>query len=134
METQPDPTAANGLQGVRVLVIEDEPMICMMFEDMLSELGCEVVGPAYDIEKATELAQHGVDFDIAILDVNLGGQPVFRVADLLVSRKIPFLFSTGMGAGGLPLEWRDHSTIPKPMTMADLENGLTRVLCKPRGE
>src|SRR5215472_11400574 len=76
--------SANGrFQGLRVLVVEDEPLICLLFEDMLQDFGCEILGPACDLASASELAQLQPKIDVAILDVNLSGRPVFPVADIL---------------------------------------------------
>ena len=48
----------NGdFQGLRVLVVEDEPLICLLFEDMLHDFGCEILGPACDLGSASELAR-----------------------------------------------------------------------------
>jgi CheY-like chemotaxis protein len=116
------------LQGLRVLVIEDDSLICLLFEDMLLDLGCKVVGIACDFKRATELAQGDESIDVAILDVNLGGQLVFPVADILSRRGIPFLFATGMGAGGLPADWQGHCSVSKPMTMASLADALGRAV------
>jgi CheY-like chemotaxis protein len=115
-------------QGLRVVVVEDDSMICLLFEDMLSELGCKVVGTACDLRRATELAQREESIDVAILDVNLGGQLVFPVADILSKRGIPFLFATGLGAGGLPPEWQGHCSVQKPMSIATLANALGRAI------
>jgi CheY-like chemotaxis protein len=111
-------------QGLRVVVVEDDSLICLLFEDMLTDLGCKVVGTAYDFKGATELAQSGESIDVAILDVNLGGQQVYPVADILSRRGIPFLFATGMGAGGLPADWQGHCSVSKPMTMESLSEAL----------
>jgi CheY-like chemotaxis protein len=116
--------AIEDFQGLRVIVIEDDSLICLLFEDMLLDLGCKVVGTACDFRRATELAQGDESIDVAILDVNLGGQLVFPVADILSRRGIPFLFATGMGAGGLPADWQGHCSVAKPMTMASLADAL----------
>jgi DNA-binding response OmpR family regulator len=112
------------IQGLRAIVVEDDPLICLLLEDMLADLGCKVVGTACDFKRATELAQCVESVDIAILDVNLGGQLVFPVADILSRRGIALLFATGMGAGGLPADWQAHRSISKPMTMASLADAL----------
>jgi CheY-like chemotaxis protein len=80
------------LQGLRVLVVEDEMMVSMLIEDMLSDLGCTVVGPASRLDEAIELANRS-ELDCAVLDVNLGGQPIFPLADLLRERGAPFAFA-----------------------------------------
>jgi DNA-binding NtrC family response regulator len=119
-------------QGLRVLLVEDDSMICLLFEDMLADLGCKIVGTACDIRRAIELAQRGESVDVAILDVNLGGQLVFPVADILSKRGIPILFATGMGAGGLPPNWRGHCSVDKPMTIESLGAGLGRAIREQR--
>ena len=82
------------LAGLRVLVVEDEMMVSMLIEDMLSDLGCAVVGPASRLDEAMQLAS-SADLDCAVLDVNLGGQPIFPHDDLLRERGRPFAFATG---------------------------------------
>ena len=89
------------LRGRRVLVVEDEMMIAMLVEDMLSDLGCDVVGPAHGLESALKLASEELNLDAALLDVNLAGQPVFAVADALRAKGVPAIFSTGYGEAGL---------------------------------
>jgi CheY-like chemotaxis protein len=117
-------SAIEELKGLRVLVVEDEMMICLLFEDMLLDFGCEIIGPACDIGRALELAQRHESIDVAILDVNISGQGVFPVADILSRRGIPFLFATGMGAAGLPRDWQGYPILQKPMTMAQLADTL----------
>jgi CheY-like chemotaxis protein len=111
-------------EGLRVLVVEDDSLICLLLEDMLSELGCKVVGTACNFQRAIELARRDDSIDLAILDVNLGGQLVFPVADILSERGIPFVFATGLGAGGLPADWQGHCSVQKPMTVATLANAV----------
>ena len=78
----------------RILVLDDEPLISMLVEDWLTELGCEVVGPARSVEEGLDIAG-SAELDAAILDVNLGGKNSFLVADALKQRGIPFAFATG---------------------------------------
>ena len=80
----------------RVLVVEDELMIRMLLEDMLGELGYTVAAEAAHLDEALE-ATRSADFDLAILDVNLDGQPISAVVDALVARGTPFVFATGYG-------------------------------------
>lgn len=116
------------LHDIRVLVVEDDPMICLMFEDMLSELGCRVVGLAPSLKQASDIVQGQEDIDVAILDVKLGDQWVFPIASELAERGVPVVFSTGMGVEGLPHEWRECSTIPKPATLSIVAGGLRQAL------
>ena len=85
----------------RVLVVEDEILIGMLLEDMLGELGYAIAATASRVDEAAALARDG-EFDAAILDVNLNGQDVYPVADILAARGIPFVFATGYGERGLP--------------------------------
>ena len=111
----------------RVLVVEDEAMIALLVEDMVVEFGSEVVGPAAKFEDAMRLAREA-DIDAAILDVNLGGQVIFPVADALEERGIGFIFATGYGASVLPARFRDSPTLPKPFSYEKLAAELRKVL------
>ena len=123
-------TAPQSLQGLRVLVVEDEMMVSMLIEDMLSDLGCTVVGPASRLDEAMELAQAG-GIDCAVLDVNLGGQPIFPLADLLREKGAPFAFATGYGDAGLREVDRGSPVLQKPFREGDLARVLAEL--KPRG-
>ena len=90
----PAQSQASMTHGLRILVVEDELMISMLVEDMLAELGHKVAGIAASIEEATRLADQG-DFDGALLDVNLNGKTIDAVAETLMRRDIPFVFTTG---------------------------------------
>lgn len=102
-------------------------MISMLVEDMLAELGHEVAGTAASIEEGRRLAQSG-DFDGALLDVNLNGQSVDAVADALVDRNIPFVFTTGYGQQGIPDAYRDRPMLQKPYQIEQLGRALARAL------
>ncbi len=79
----------TGLEGLRVLIIEDEAMIAMLIEDMLADIGCGVIGIASRFEEAMRKVS-SLAFDLAILDVNLNGSQTFPVAEALANRDIPF--------------------------------------------
>ena len=114
-------------QPKRILVVEDELMIRMLLEDMLGELGYTVAAEAARVEEALDAAKNA-EFDIAILDVNLNGQPVSPVADVLVARGTPFVFATGYGERGLPEPYRDRPTLKKPFQMEGLKQMLESAL------
>lgn len=117
------------LQGLRVLVVEDEALVLMLLEDMLADHGCEVAATASRIGQALALvADTDLAFDAAILDVNLGGEPIFPVADALAARGVPFAFATGYGAGGLPEHWRDRPTLQKPFGHDDVGQALAQAV------
>ena len=119
--------APPGLQAKRILVVEDELMIRMLLEDMLGELGYTIAAEAARVEEALEAAKNA-DFDLAILDVNLNGQPVSPVADALVARGTPFVFATGYGERGLPEPYRDRPALKKPFQIDGLKRMLQNVL------
>ena len=116
------------LQGRRVLIVEDELMISMLVEDMLSDLGCTVVGPAHELAAALALANGSEQIDAALLDVNLGGQSVFPVADALRARGVPSVFSTGYGEAGLREVDRGAPVLQKPFRAGDLARALHEAL------
>ena len=83
----------------RILVVEDEPLVAMLLEDMLGDLGFDVIGPALRLDAALGLVDAG-PLDAAILDVNLGRGRSYPVAEKLAARGVPFLFATGYGSAG----------------------------------
>ena len=113
-----------------MLLIEDEVMIRMMVADMLEELGYQVVGEAGEISRAIALAQ-SIEFELAILDVNLNGEVITPVADVIKARKRPLIFATGYGAAGVPDNYRDQPTLQKPFLLEQLAGMIEQVLKKP---
>jgi CheY-like chemotaxis protein len=107
--------APTPLAGRRLLVVEDEMFVAMMIEDLLMDLGCEVVGPAASVAEALALAG-GALLDGALLDVNLGAETVFPVAEALQRAQVPYVFVTGYGQSGLIDPHRGHPTIRKPFS------------------
>ena len=118
----------DALRGRRVLVIEDESLVAMLLETILEDLGCEVVGPEANIDDGLAAAQAADGLDAALLDVNVAGREVFPVAEALMARSIPFVFSTGYGESGLPPHWRGRPTIQKPFTEAAIRDALIRAI------
>src|SRR5208337_285243 len=85
-----------GLSGLKILVVEDEPLVAMALDDSLTDSGYTVVGPASSLKTGMRLIEeHAVDG--AVLDVNLRGEMVFPLADALAKRSIPFVYVTGYG-------------------------------------
>jgi CheY-like chemotaxis protein len=112
----------SSLRGVRVLVVEDEAILLLNLQDMLLDLGCVVAGTADKLDDALQIARTS-DFDVALLDVNLGGKRVDPVADVIRARGTPIVFVSGYGktaASGLVLE--------KPYDAAALERMLSEAL------
>lgn len=116
-----------GLGGARVLVVEDEFAVLLLIEDMLSELGCEIVGTATRLSDALALAGRA-ECDAAILDVNINGENVGPVAETLAARGIPMVFSTGYGPSGIESRWRERPALQKPYRIEEFAAALRQAL------
>jgi DNA-binding response OmpR family regulator len=113
------------LAGLRILVVEDEPIVAWDLADALEHEGCEVVGPAYDLAQALTLSRER-GLDGAVLDVNLSGEKVFPAADVLSRGAVPFCFVTGYGAAGLRPEDLDRPILQKPIDPRSLTGIVER--------
>lgn len=120
-------TPGNGLAGRRVLVIEDEPLVTMLLEDELAEIGCEIVGLASQFPDAMAKAM-SLSFDVAILDLNLEGRQTFPIAEALLDRGIPFVLETGYGTASLPEPLKAVPVLNKPFGRRQLETALRAAL------
>ncbi len=110
---------------MRVLLVEDEPLISMMLEDFIDALDKEVAGIADSVATALPLVAAG-GIDAAILDVNLrGGEKSFAVADALADKGVPFVFATGGGGDDIAPAHRDRPRLPKPYTMEGVSQALS---------
>ena len=116
----------TGRTAKRVLIVEDDVLIGLHLEDLLTALGHEVVAQAMRIDRAMELARE-IDIDFAVLDINVAGTKSFPVADILRHRGIPFAFATGYGAEGLMDGYRDFPVLRKPYAQEDLERTIAQV-------
>lgn len=113
----------------RILVVEDEYLIRMLLEDMLADLGYEVAGSVGSIAEASVVAAKDA-FDGAILDVNLDGQEIFPVAEILAKRGVPFIFVTGYGENSLPPAFRGRPALQKPFQAESLKTTLAGLVKK----
>jgi CheY-like chemotaxis protein len=116
---------ANRAGGKTVLVVEDEIMIRLLLEDMLGDLGYTITAAVGRIDDAVKVAKTG-NFDVAILDVNLNGQTVGPVAEILEARGVPFVFATGYGERGLPERFSKRPTLQKPFQQENLGRILSQ--------
>ena len=114
----------------RILVVEDEYLIRMLLEDMLEELGYAVAEAVGTISEAREIATNG-EFSAAILDVNLDGQEIYPIADILVERRLPFVFVTGYGERSLPEAYRGRPALQKPFQAEQLKRTLANLISSP---
>ena len=104
---------APELDGLKVLVLEDNALVAMHLEEMLSEAGCRVVAMIDNVQGALEfIRSHAVD--AAVLDVNLKGEKVFGVAEALMAREVPIVFSSGYGERFLPPQFDAAPHLSKP--------------------
>lgn len=115
------------------MIVEDEALLVAMIEEGLEELGCVVAATATRLEKAVAAAKDVVA-DVAVLDINLNGALSYPVAEVLLARKIPVLFATGYGTGGLPDNLKTAPVLAKPFRMRQLAAALValklpRVYC-----
>lgn len=124
---QPHSQTDARLKGLRVSVVEDETLVAILLEDMLVELGCEVLWTAHRVGKALDLVARSTP-DAAVLDVNIAGDEVYPVAQALAARNIPFVFTTGYGTRGLHDPWRDRPIVQKPFQVEHLSDGLLTAL------
>ncbi|MBB2682728.1 UNVERIFIED_ORG: CheY-like chemotaxis protein [Rhizobium etli] len=108
------------LRGRRVLIVEDEFMLAEDMSQQLAEAGALVLGPAQSLERAFELLTAADVLDAAVLDVNLHGKQVYPIADTLVERHVPFVFTTGYDASTLPARFKSMSCYAKPVDMSRL--------------
>lgn len=114
------------ITGLRILVVEDEPLVAMMIEDMLAEMGHVIARVASRLEDGLDAAAGG-EFDAAVLDVNLGGESSFEIAERLRDRAIPFVFATGYGSAGVLDRFSGTPVLHKPFRDDELARALERV-------
>lgn len=115
------------LRGKRILIVEDEPIVAMALEDILLDLGCEIVGPAYSLSQALNLIENEI-LDAAVLDINLNGERSDPAAETLVSKGVPFAFATGYAADRSQFPPSVAPVLEKPYTGAQLEALLRRIV------
>ena len=110
----------------RALIVEDEVMVAMYVEDVLTDLGCSVIGIATSLAQALDIAREAA-FDFAVLDINLAGDTSFPVADVLRGRRIPFLFVSGYTSGGVAEAYRNEPRLRKPFRAPDLARAIEEI-------
>ncbi|WP_428674327.1 response regulator [Reyranella sp.] len=119
------------LAGLRVFVVEDEALVLLTLEDMLADLGCQVVVAVQQVEAALCLARDTV-VDVALLDVNVGGTRIDPVAHILATRGIPIVFVTGYEASSLPPSPPGAADnvvrVAKPFQSTGLAQGILQAL------
>jgi DNA-binding response OmpR family regulator len=123
-----DPGADNTLQGRRVLVVEDELLVAMELDSVLRVQGCTVLGPTATVERAVVLIVEGQP-DVALVDLNLGGQSALPIAAVLNARGVPFLVVSGYSENqSRAPELSRAPRLAKPVNHRQLLHALRRVL------
>ncbi len=119
------PGTVENLKGLRILVAEDEMLILLDIENMLSEIGCEIVGPVATVDAALAMIR-GNNLDGALLDMSLHGERITPAAEALLARGVPYVLCTGYGR-----ESRDEAAIAnaprltKPFTQECLHAAMS---------
>jgi CheY-like chemotaxis protein len=111
-KTMPINVAPPSLNGCRILVVEDEPLVSMMIEDVLTTSGGGVVGPALTAKEALELLEREA-VHCAVLDVKLMEGSSLPVAEALNARAIPFLIVTGVDQKTVPIAYHGAPVLLK---------------------
>jgi two-component sensor histidine kinase/two-component SAPR family response regulator len=125
----PMPVLSKPISGRRILLVEDESLIAMAMEETLTDLGFAVVGPIGSQAKAVAAAQRE-ELDGAILDVNLDGQVIYPVADVLTARDVPFFFVTGYNVGSIDSRYAHIPILQKPIDLQELQLLLPKDMAK----
>ena len=116
--------AERSLSGCRVLVVEDEYMLADELRSELLDAGADAIGPVASVEQAIDLIARDEMIDAAILDVNLGGEFAYPVADLLLERGIPFVFATGYDLADTPPRFANVVRCEKPINIRSVAQAL----------
>lgn len=123
-------THQSGLQGRSILIVEDDCITAMDLAETLSAAGAQIIGPAGTIRSALELLRPDPRVDIALLDIEVEGTFVFDVADELVKRDIPIVFTTGYERSELPARFRATRHCEKPIGIAAIAQALSDELAR----
>ena len=121
------PAAKPDLSGKRMLAVEDSPVVAPFTADILGELGCVVVGPAPNMAAARALIESET-LDAALMDVHIRGERVFPLCDMLESRTVPFILTSGYADWQVPEKLEQRPRLQKPYTMEQVEKALKKLL------
>jgi CheY-like chemotaxis protein len=118
------PSAADRQR--HVLIVEDNVLIAMEMEYIIGDCGCAVVGPVSNVASGLEAVRR-TEIDGAVLDVNLGNERVWPVAELLDERGIPLVLTSGYGASEVPARFAGKPLLQKPVASSDLRQALALI-------
>jgi CheY-like chemotaxis protein len=120
--------ASSALRDRRILIVEDEYLIAVTLSDQLEGVGSIVVGPVPSVERAIEAIESEPEIDAAILDINLGGVMAYPIADALLARNIPFVFTSGYEDDVLRTRYPQVRNCLKPYLFSEMEKALANAL------
>jgi DNA-binding response OmpR family regulator len=118
------------ISGLRIMVVEDEFWIAEDIARTLTQAGAEVIGPISHADRAMEWLREKRPIDAAVLDINLAGEMIFPLADALVERGVPFIFTTGYDIDTIPERLRGIPRIEKPAGPAQIIRELAAVVSR----
>jgi CheY-like chemotaxis protein len=121
---------STALQGRCIFIVEDDCVTAMDLAETLAAAGAQIVGPAGTIQNALELLQRRPQLDIALLDVEVEGVSVFDVADELVKRQVPIVFTTGYERSEIPVRFHTARHCEKPVGIAAIARALSDELAR----
>jgi PAS domain S-box-containing protein len=122
---QEEPVKPITFAGNRVMIVEDEALVALALREALDEMGFSVLGPFNRISEAmVALRNHRVD--AAVLDVNLGGEMIYPLADVLAADRVPFVFITGYGAEEIEPRYAKVPILQKPIEPGALQSVFAR--------
>ncbi|HLH48458.1 MAG TPA: response regulator [Roseiarcus sp.] len=116
------------LRDRRILLVEDEFLLAQNLSDEFQAIGASVLGPAASLERALALIEQERAIDVAVLDLNLGGVMAYPVADALLARHIPFVFTTGYEDASIRPRYPAARTCEKPFAFSALAKALADAL------
>ena len=122
-------TGAGALQGLQVLIVEDDYLIAETMTDALQEAGASILGPLGQLDETLAFVRHhGAEISGAVLDLNFHGQSTYQVADALSEAGVRFVFVTGYDTGAIDPAYRDFPRCEKPFQPEAIVAALADVL------
>ncbi len=109
------------MTSFRVMIVEDEPLIGAAMEMLVEDLGGRVFGPFMNLREGLVAAESGEQVDCALLDCNLAREMSWPIADILVSRGVPFAFTSGKGVKDIEPRFAGRPVFTKPVDDSTLK-------------
>lgn len=118
----------DALQGLHILVVEDDYFLADDLRRELRGAGVKTFGPVASVQGGLKTLEQSTTLDAASLDVNLGGEYVYPLADALIARAVPFLFTTGYDQAMIPKAYAHIRRLEKPITPPEVLTELAKLL------